>query len=46
VLSDGISGGPIINDQHYVVGLAHKGGTSEPKQLAIEIFELLKLASE
>jgi RNA-directed DNA polymerase len=46
VLSCGISGGPLINDLHQVVGIAHKGGTSEPKQLAIEISELVKLASE
>jgi RNA-directed DNA polymerase len=43
VLSSGISGGPIINDLHQVVGIAHKGGNSEPKQLAIEVSELLKL---
>jgi len=46
VLSAGISGGPIINDLNQVVGIAHKGGSSEHKQLAIEISELLKLASE
>ena len=46
VLSAGISGGPIINDLHQVVGIAHKGGSSEPKQLAIDVSELLKLASE
>jgi RNA-directed DNA polymerase len=45
-LSDGISGGPIINDLHQVIGVAHKGGGSEHKQLAIEVSELLKLASE
>lgn len=42
----GISGGPIINDLHQVIGIAHKGGTSEPKQLAIEVSELIKLAGE
>jgi RNA-directed DNA polymerase len=46
VLSDGTSGGAIINDLHQVVGIAHKGGGSEHKQLAIEVSELLKLASE
>ncbi|MHC2294031.1 RNA-directed DNA polymerase [Bradyrhizobium barranii subsp. barranii] len=46
VLPDGISGGPIINDLHQVVGIAHKGGNLEQKQYAIEVSELLKLASE
>ncbi|MHB8270591.1 reverse transcriptase domain-containing protein [Bradyrhizobium sp.] len=46
VLSAGISGGPIINDLHQVIGIAHKGGSSEHKQLAIEVSELLKLAIE
>ncbi len=45
-LSDGMSGGPITNDLHQVIGIAHKGGGSEHKQLAIEVSELLKLASE
>jgi RNA-directed DNA polymerase len=46
ILSDGMSGGPIINDLHQVIGIAHKGGGSEHKQLAVEVSELLKLASE
>ena len=46
VLSDGMSGGPIMNDLNQVVGIAHKGGSSEHKQLAIEVSELLKLATE
>jgi RNA-directed DNA polymerase len=43
VLSSGISGGPILNDLHQVIGIAHKGGSSEPRQLAIDVSELLKL---
>jgi len=46
ILSDGISGGPIINDRFQVMGIAHKGGFSEQKQYAIDVSELLKLASE
>ncbi|MFC5326316.1 reverse transcriptase domain-containing protein [Bradyrhizobium oligotrophicum] len=46
VLSDGLSGGPIVNDLHQVVGIAHKGGGSEHKQLAVDVSELLKLATE
>lgn len=46
VLTQGMSGGPVMNNLHQVVGIAHKGGASESKQLAIEIYELLKLANE
>lgn len=46
ILTDGISGGPIINDQHQVIGVAQKGGIQERKQLAVEVSELLKLAGE
>jgi RNA-directed DNA polymerase len=41
-----MSGGPIINDQHQVIGVAKKGGIQERKQLAVEVAELLKLAGE
>jgi RNA-directed DNA polymerase len=46
MLSSGISGGPIINDRYQVVAIAHRGGNQEHKQLAVEISELLALASE
>jgi RNA-directed DNA polymerase len=46
ILTDGMSGGPIINDQHQVIGVAKKGGIQERKQLAVEVAELLKLAGE
>ncbi|WP_187434765.1 reverse transcriptase domain-containing protein [Bradyrhizobium cytisi] len=46
ILSDGISGGPVVNDQHQVIGIAKKGGIEERKQLAVEVSELLKLADE
>ncbi|MCW8088243.1 reverse transcriptase domain-containing protein [Sabulicella glaciei] len=36
-LSQGMSGGPIINDKDEVIGITHKGGPSEPKNLAIHI---------
>ena len=46
ILTDGISGGPIVNDQHQVVGIAKKGGNQERKQLGVEVSELIKLANE
>lgn len=46
ILSGGISGGPIVNDRYEVVGVAHRGGSQEHKQLAVEISELLKLAKD
>ncbi len=46
MLSGGISGGPIVNDRYQVVGIAQRGGNGEHKQLAVEISELLKLATE
>lgn len=41
-LAQGMSGGPIINDQDDVVGIVHKGGPSEPRDFAIMISELDK----
>jgi RNA-directed DNA polymerase len=46
ILPGGISGGPIINDRYQVIGIAHRGGSQESKQLAVEISELLSLAAE
>jgi hypothetical protein len=46
MLSGGISGGPIVNDRYQVVGIAQRGGNGEYKQLAVEISELLKFATE
>jgi S1-C subfamily serine protease len=46
MLPGGISGGPIVNDRYQVIGIAYRGGNQEHKQLAIEVSELLKLASE
>lgn len=45
-LSQGMSGGPVVNADGYVVGIVHKGGPDEARQVAIDIRELLKLASE
>jgi RNA-directed DNA polymerase len=45
-LSAGISGGPIVNNRYQVIGIAHRGGQQEHKQLAVEISELLQLARE
>jgi hypothetical protein len=46
ILPSGISGGPIVNDRYQVVGIAQRGGHTEPKQLAVDVSELLKLANE
>lgn len=45
-LSDGLSGGPIVNDRYEVLGVVHKGGGEEPRQLAVQIGDLLALAGE
>lgn len=45
ILEPGISGGPIVNDRYQVVSIAHKGGGAEPKQLSIELSELLALTT-
>jgi len=45
-LSNGISGGPIVNDRYQVIAIAHRGGTNEHKQLGVDVSELLTLASE
>lgn len=46
ILTGGISGGPIVNERYQVLGVAHKGGIQEHRQLAIDISEVVKLASE
>lgn len=45
-LSQGMSGGPVVNADGYVVGVVHKGGPDEARQVAIDVRELLKLTSE
>ena len=45
-LPDGISGGLIVNDRYQVVGIAQRGGHQEAKPLAVDISELLRLATE
>jgi S1-C subfamily serine protease len=39
-LTPGMSGGPIMNDAGEVVGVIHKGGPKEGRQLAIRLKEL------
>jgi S1-C subfamily serine protease len=39
-LTPGMSGGAILNDEGNVVGIIHKGGPTEGRQLAIKISEL------
>lgn len=45
-LSQGMSGGPVVDADGYVVGIVHKGGPDEARQVAIDVRELIKLASE
>lgn len=46
ILESGISGGPVVNQRNEVVGIAVRGGGMEPKQLAVEVPELIKLLAE
>jgi hypothetical protein len=46
ILTDGMSGGPVLNDKYEVIGLIHKGGNQEHKQLAIDVGELINLSAE
>lgn len=39
-LTQGMSGGPILNVENEVVGIIHKGGPEEGRQLAIRLGEL------
>ncbi|WP_198355224.1 trypsin-like peptidase domain-containing protein [Sphingomonas sp. MA1305] len=45
-LAQGMSGGPILDAHGAVVGIVHKGGPEEARQLAIEIGVLLKWLAE
>lgn len=42
ILGDGLSGGPIVNDRHQVLGIVQRGGLAEPKQYAVDVGELDK----
>ncbi|WP_312861720.1 S1 family peptidase [Segnochrobactrum spirostomi] len=42
-LSSGMSGGPLIDRDNCVFGVIHKGGSTEEKDIAVEISELTKL---
>ena len=39
-LTQGMSGGPVLNDAGEVVGVIHKGGPDEGRQLAVSLSEL------
>nr|WP_242468811.1 serine protease [Rhodovibrio salinarum] len=39
-LADGMSGGPLVDGDGAVIGVIHKGGTKEERNLAIDIREL------
>lgn len=39
-LTQGMSGGPIINQHNEVIGITHKGGPDEGRDLAVKINEL------
>lgn len=41
-LNQGMSGGPILNAVGNVIGVTHKGGKTEDKDLAVDIKELLE----
>ncbi|MCX5519681.1 serine protease [Kaistia defluvii] len=43
-LNQGMSGGPILNSSGHVIGITHKGGVTEDKDLAVDINELLELS--
>lgn len=45
-LAQGMSGGPIVDRDHHVIGVVHKGGPNEARQLAIAISELQKWVTE
>jgi len=42
-LGDGLSGGPVVNERYEVLGVIHKGGALEQKQLAIDVSEVIEL---
>ncbi|MBP8232853.1 MAG: trypsin-like peptidase domain-containing protein [Rhizorhabdus sp.] len=45
-LAQGMSGGPVVDAQDCVVGIVHKGGPEEARQLAVAISALQDLAAE
>ena len=45
-LSQGMSGGPLINDTDEVIGVIHKGGPTEQRDFAVDIDVLKEWAKE
>ncbi|WAC28567.1 reverse transcriptase domain-containing protein [Ancylobacter sp. SL191] len=45
-LDGGMSGGPILNERYQAIGVTHKGGGNEPKQIGVDISELINLCVE
>ena len=45
LLNQGLSGGPVLDSRYNAIGVVHKGGTSEPRQLTTCISEVQKLYS-
>jgi retron-type reverse transcriptase len=43
MIEGGMSGGPVINARYEVIGMAYRGGFGEPKQLAIDVLEIMEL---
>ncbi len=41
-LSQGMSGGPLLNDRGQAVGVIHKGGPDEPRDFAVQIDQIDK----
>jgi hypothetical protein len=41
-LSQGMSGGPLLTQDHAVMGVIHKGGPDEPRDFAVTLTELKK----
>lgn len=39
-LAQGMSGGPLLNEENQVIGIIHKGGPKEPRDFAVSISEL------
>jgi len=38
-LSQGMSGGPLMTQDHAVMGVIHKGGPDEPRDFAVTLSE-------
>jgi retron-type reverse transcriptase len=45
ILNKGISGGPILDNRSHVIGVVHKGGTEETRQLATSLIEIEKISA-